>query len=138
MKDLTNLKNLIKEKREKISDLKREIVKEIKRDIKSFYNELKINTPQLGIDWSTDSEYDDEGGYYTTYQFSVSIDDNNRFDYDYGDWEVYDCDGDEDEEDYFCKEPFLSIADLIDILRDNEELLGLDDYSDLDTFLENI
>ena len=135
---IKELKQSIKEKKRKISNLKREIVKEIKRDIKAFYDQLKVNTPQLGIDWSTDSEYDDEGGYYTTYQFSVRIDDNNHFGCNWGDWEVYDCDGDEDDEDYFGKEPFLSIADLIEILRDNEELLSLEAYSDLDTFLENI
>ena len=135
---IKELRQSIKEKREKISNLKKEIVKEIKRDIKAFYDQLKVNTPQLGIDWSTDSEYNDEGGYYTTYHFSVGIDENNHFGCNWGDWEVYDCDGDEDDEDYFGKEPFLSIADLIEILRDNEELLGLDSYSDLDRFLENI
>lgn len=53
-----------------------------------------------------------------------------------GDWEVYDCDGDEDDENYFDKEPFGSISSLIDFLRNNEDLLGLDEYSDLDTFLK--
>lgn len=135
---IKELKQSIKEKREKISNLKNEIAKEIKRDIKVFYDQLKVNTPQLEIDWSTDSEYNDEGGYYTTYYFSVSTDKNNHFGCNWGDCEVYDCDGDEDYEDYFGKEPFESIADLIELLRDNEELLRLDEYSNLDKFLENI
>lgn len=133
MKDLTNLKNLIEEKREEIKSIKKDMVKSIKEGIKAFYEELKVNTPQLEIDWSTDSET------YTTYDFTVTLDDNNAFGYDdWGDWEVYDCDGDEDDEDYFGKEPFESISSLIDFLRNNEYLLGLDEYSDLDTFLENI
>lgn len=135
---IKELKQSIKEKKRKISNLKGEMVKEIKRDIKAFYDQLKINTPQLGIDWSTDSEYDDEGGTYKTYHFSVRIDENNHFGCNWGDWEVYDCTADEDKEDYFGKEPFLSIADLIELLRDNEELLRLDEYSNLDKFLENI
>lgn len=84
MKYLTSLKSLIKEKREEIKAIKKAMKSIIKSGAKAFYDGLKVKTPQLEIDWSTDSEYNDEGGTYTTYQFMVQIDDNNRFGYDWG------------------------------------------------------